>query len=207
MKKTKQKQARGMGNAPGYRLITAAPRVTEVKYVNLDLTTQFASVGTTTVTYNVSQIAQGATLNQRQGNLAVVRELMLDGVLRGGQSNLATDDSVNAVRMIVWVGAIGATPGYGFGTWPNPNTITGCERILYDSMFTLTSPGRDSTGYMPASRRVRFRLPVNVVCPFTSAAANSGSMHAVYLSMVTDSSLAPNPGFTQGYLATKFTDE
>ena len=77
-------------------------------------------------------------------------------------------------------------------------------RKFIDRRISLVSPGKDSTGYMTAQRLVKiyykFRKPIAI--DYSAATVNRN----LVLSIVSDSSAVPSPGFTSGYVYLTFKD-
>ena len=150
----------------------------EHKYNLFAMATFLSSSGIgTSWTENTYVPAQGAGLSDRIGNKISITELSFSAVLVGGQSNLATDDNRNWFRLVMGIwknSASGAasshTPLYS-NSYPahlpidkqtQPTLLIKC----YDKTIVLNSPGRDSTGYMPAQKSIsctyKFSKPVVV---------------------------------------------
>jgi len=90
----------------------------------------------------------------------------------------------------------------------DPRFTTGADVVLADRIVTLQTPGRDSTGYLPAVRRISMSVDLTRVGPiYFSGGAATVKNREVYVVMVSDSSLAPNPGFTNGALKFDFYDD
>lgn len=188
------------------------PGPNEIKYIGRVLTGEFASISTSGAIYDMcSNIAEGAEINQRIGRSVKLRRLDVYGTLVGGQTNLVTDDRYNTVRITVFTGA----PGIGVGgiNWSlnaiaDPRTCNGVERILYDEVVTLRSFSRDSTGYMPAQRAVRFSVSLSGRRQlFSALTSGSQSCSTVYLYMVSDSAAVANPGFVSGVASISWIDD
>jgi hypothetical protein len=157
-----------------------------------------SSVGTTVLSRSLaSLVGAGAGSNQRIGQAISATAVDLIGTLVGGQSNLVSDDSYNTVRISLVEGFPGTSPsGWNVASILDPRYFVSMNKVWYDQKFSLKSPGRDSTGYMPAVRefKIRILLP-RVPFLYTDVAGNTLKNSELYLCMVTDSSLAPNPGF------------
>lgn len=181
----------------------------EQKFITNPMTSAFSSVSTAVSYIDLTALmGAGTDYYNRVGRQITQKWLSVSGTLVGGQSNLATDDPYNVFRITVVKGNVGMT----FGTWGltqvlSPDTILGLDRVLLDRFITLESPGRDSTGYMRAVKRVEFsvRLP-DVVTHFTTAAAGSQNGETCYLVMISDSAVVSNPGFVDGSWVLRFTD-
>lgn len=161
-------------------------------------------------------IAMGGDLGQRIGRKIAVNSFYLDGVLQGGQTNLATDDRFNTVRFVLglWRSRTPCTANSltmssminksGYGVTGGASLI----RKFRDFKVILSTPGADSTGYLPAVRKVRiyvkFRRPITILFP-ASAATTTQSMFLI-LSVISDSVAIPNPGFTNGSFTLSWYD-
>lgn len=188
------------------------PGPQEIKYIGRVLTGDFASVSTTGALYDMcSNIAEGAEINQRIGRSIKLRSLDVYGTLIGGQINLVTDDRYNTVRITVFTGQPGLLPAsinWNLNAIADPRTCNGVERVLYDEVVTLRSFSRDSTGYMPAQKGVRFCVPLKGRRQlFSGLASGSQSCSTVYLYMVSDSAAITNPGFVSGVASISWIDD
>jgi hypothetical protein len=180
----------------------------ENKYFNSPLTTYFASVSTTKRILDLcSPIVEGDDYNMREGREVKLRDLIFYGQLIGGQSNLGTDEQRNCFRISVVEAPTSWSSSSIDVSGPADCRLWGCQRILFDELFSLVSPGRDTVGYMPAGlyvdRQVRVRNHVNYAG--SGAAADVGL--TIFLVMVSDSAISPNPGFTNGNWALRFEDQ
>lgn len=169
----------------------------------------------------LSNIALGTSSTQRIGRKYRIRSVELRGVLVGGQSALPTDDTYNHFRIIIatWNGDSGATPihtnsvhpltpvtrdmsGYP-GEW-NHNLI---HKYL-DKHFILKCVGMDAgNGYIPDPRMFHYKKKFKGGLVITTDDANASPDKRLILSMVSDSLLAPSPGFEHLIIIVKFTDE
>lgn len=183
---------------------------TEVRRLSDDfftLSSSWSEKSYTTPTY----IPVGTSSLARIGTKIAITGFYLQGTLAGGQANTALDDRVNTVRMILglWTSS---TPMATIGT-PNPmdaplmrNFNSGglLLRKFMDRRISLVSPGKDSTGYMTAQRLVKiyykFRKPIAI--DYSAATVNRN----LVLSIVSDSSAVPSPGFTSGFVYLTFKD-
>jgi len=170
---------------------------TELKYYQDTLGTMI-SVGTTVVAKPLAQlVANGPGINQRIGNAISATAVDIIGTLIGGQSNLVTDDAFNTVRISLVEGFPGTSPsGWTVSSLLDPRYFTSMNKVWFDKIIVLRSPSKDSTGYMPAVKefKVKIRLP-RVPFLYTGNSGASIKNSELYLCMVSDSSLAPNPGF------------
>lgn len=181
----------------------------EEKFITNPMSNAFASVSTTTTFIDLTAlIGAGTDYYNRVGRQVTLKRLQLSGLLVGGQVNLATDDSYNSFRITVACGNVGMTwTPYGLTQVLSADLVPGLDRVLYDRVFPLSSPSRDTTGYMKALKRVNIDLALpQVVTHFQTAAAGSQNGNTVYLVMVSDSTAVPNPGFVDGSWVLRFTD-
>jgi hypothetical protein len=181
----------------------------EVKLYTYSLSDIFGSVSTSpSQQCLVSDIAQGTDLSNRVGRSIRALTVDWDGTLVGGQSNLSTDDKYNTVRMIVWLGVavyIG-TPGFSVGGYVDPRYFRQVQKVLFDKKYTLKSFARDSTGYMPAVLHVKDSVKLSLPVDFAGSTTDTECGLVPYVTIVSDSSASPSPGFTSGSLALRFTD-
>ena len=150
----------------------------------------------------------GTDIYNRVGRQVTLQSLSVSGTMVGGQSNVVTDDPYDVVRISVVKGNVGMTfSGFTISSVLTPDTQIGLDRVLLDRFVTLSSPSRDSTGYMQAMKRIDFQVDLRrVVTHFTTAAAGSQNGETCYLVVVSDSSTVPNPGFVDGAWVVRFAD-
>lgn len=197
-------------NLPLARVYTKDKR--EVQRLVIPAINQLASVNTTGVLINLySAIAQGTDLNQRVGRSIESLSYHLFGTLVGGQANLATDDRINTVRFVFFEATVGTVvsnvnTAWGLSIPADPRYAPGVTRVLRDELFTLTSLGRDSLGYMPASTTINMTGSYTKRLTYTSAAVNSISGTCLFLFMISDSAAVANPGFTSGAWAVTWAE-
>ena len=188
----------------------------EKKMNMFELNTNFSSVSGTWVEETWAP-QYGSTAASRIGNKIAITELSFQGVLVGGQANTVTDDNRNWVRIVLGIWKNPSSTGFSTHTVLNLNSFPSSLQIdkqtqptllykIYDRTHVLTSPGRDSTGYLPPQQFVscthRFKSPVVV----TWDAMSSIPDKQWFLSMVSDSAAVPNPGFTSGSLKITWID-
>ena len=158
----------------------------------------------------------GADLNHRIGRKIAVTSFYLDGVLQGGQSNLAADDAFNTIRFVLglWRERAPCTlNGLNISSMINKSgyAVTGGVSLIRkyrDFKVILSTPGADSTGYLPAVRKfkiyVKFRRPINIMFPATTATTTQNKF--LILSVISDSVAPPNPGFISGTYSLSWFD-
>jgi len=157
-----------------------------------------------TTAWNVDTFAgitQGLNwTDNRIGNRVHAFSLNLDAVVTGGQVNVITDDNRNTMRVVVSETVPGFTWGGGLtlNSILDPRVFNGLFRVLRDETIIMESPGRDSVGYLPAMHHFKFRIPLNMDVNYTGTGANVDSSRTFTLSIVSDSAVAPSPGFVSG---------
>lgn len=174
------------------------------------LPTDFSSISSTWSEADRSNVPAGAGESQRVGRHIAISGVHLEGVLSSGVSNLATDDKYNLVRIVIGIWTT-ATPCAGLDRdLPIDKWYQGKGKLIrkiYDQVIPLESPGRDSTGYMPALRKVsihrRFKNPV--ICTYADDTVNYPDKRVVF-SFVSDSGVVTNPGFIEGYYHIEYMD-
>ncbi len=189
--------------------LTFVPRGNvEVKRQTANLIDTWSSVGTTAVYSQIATLGQGLDITSRLGRKIMLRDLYIEGDIEGGQSNLAADDPHNAIRIVVYRGTptFSLIPAMGVDDFIGPEDNQGVIDVLLDDRFLLSSPGKDSTGYISAMRHVRYHVPLNCIQTYKGTAGSDLSGSCIYISMSTDSSVAPNPGFVNGRWLLTFTD-
>jgi len=187
----------------------------ELKSFTSGLPAGFNSIGNAWVETDVfSAIAQGDDISQRNGRRIYVRAIEIRGVLAGAQSNIVTDDAYNDLRLIVakYTGGTGnitplASAGAGMSLTSAiiPGNGHNCQRVFYDQLHTLQSPGRDSVGYVATAKTITIKLKTPMLVTFSGTAAGTQMDHVV-ISATSDSLVAPNPGFTFMSYTVYFTD-
>lgn len=183
----------------------------ELKRIETQLSAStMASIPSTGVYLNfVKGLAQGTDYNKRIGDKVAIMGWTLYGQLEGGQSNLATDDSHNFIRIMFLSTQQGAalSPTPNFDLPINRQTVTNLIAVYMSKMFSLYSPGRDSTGYMPALKMVKMsrkcRKPI--VIKFSQGGSTTPSFDLLMYA-TSDSGVVPNPGFSNGWLRVFYVD-
>jgi len=208
------KRARVDGGVVAAAVSRALSKNIEHKLIWGELATTYGSVSTAWTESTIGNMPTGNTIATRVGRTVLIHSVYLKGVLHGAQSNLALDDSHNIVRLVlaVYQGA----PGLANLTTGGASTSTPIstkyysrqmETKIWDHYYTLDSPGRDSTGYLTQQKVVnlyhKFKTPLRV--DYSDDTINT-SNRSLGLSMISDSSAVPNPGFVQGYWTVNYTD-
>lgn len=189
-------------------------RMSETKRFQYPMQLTFNAI-TTSWTYAPPTISQStAQLGSRIGRKIALTSMSFCGTLRGGQSNISTDDKINTVRIVCLVAKCNGdqvsslTPLSGVGIsdpiWKTGPVGANYSQLLLSRVITLASPAPDSVGYMPAYRRIRWRHVFKrpLVINYTDDSPNFPDK-IPFICMLSDSSLPPSPGFTDGYM--KFT--
>lgn len=174
--------------------------------------TNFGSINTSWREYDLSNITQGTDLAYRIGRRIRITGVSIRGVIVGGQANLGTDDSRNVVRIVLalWDSSTNSpctTNTVGLEDMINKRTPEGkgLFRKYVDKYLPLTSPGRDSVGYMPAQRSINIFKKMNVDVTYDSSVSTTANRRVI-LSMISDSTLVTNPGFVTGFYTVFFED-
>jgi hypothetical protein len=186
----------------GLSISDPARRGEEMKYVPLVLPT---SVSTTVSNVSLG-VGAGAEVTQRIGRTVVYKRLHLCAQLTGGQTNVVADDARNSFRIVIADADIGVTPTFTLNDILDPRFIAGLQKVYYDKTFSLATPGRDSTGYLPASREIFIDVPVDKIQTYFGSATNAQSRSSLCMFCVSDSVAVPSPGFTNGGAYVTFTD-
>jgi len=188
-------------------------RKSEKKFNIVGLPATFGSVGTAWIETDFTNLSQGSAQGNRIGDSINAYSIGFKGVFAGGQSNLATDDVRNTVRIILawWDGRSStpcATNAVALSSLIQSDETTGAGliKILYDRTFYLQSPGRDSTGYMPALRYLKFYKKLNRKINYLTTTSTT-SQKRLIMSVISDSAVVSHPGFISGYGLFKFTDQ
>lgn len=149
----------------------------------------------------LTQITAGSGGRSRIGDRIKVKRLTIKGALLGGQVSGTTDDAYNQVRVVVMLGTPGiamanqlATGGIGLYTPLLAGTIPFVQKILYDRVIHLQSPGASGTGFMPCIKHFKLSKRINRTCVYQYA-STLPTKWEVYVCVVSDSSTVPNPGF------------
>jgi len=158
----------------------------------------------------MSQIAQGLDFTERIGRTIIIKSFQLMGQLIGGQSNSAVDENRNVFRIALV--AMNPSVALAAATFSvesiiDKRYVPGLIKVYYDKMFSLASPGRDTTGYLPACKMVSIpRIPLNIRVEYTSNIATSESGTALWVWFISDSVAVPHPGFESGAMAIQYAD-
>lgn len=189
----------------------------EKKIQSLDVGTLFSSVSVTPAEQALGQMAQGASSVTRVGRKIAIHSFVFRGTLVAGVTGLATtDDGYNRFRIVLGLydGDFTLplnTLGVAVDT-PFNKTLYGTDHLLkkyWDKHVILnTHADLDGTGALPYPRIIhkviKFKRPIIIT---TRDDTSFTPDKHLYLSMVSDSSALPNPGFLSGaYAYIRYTD-
>lgn len=151
------------------------------------------------------------TASSRIGAKIHVKELIVEGTIVGGQTNVVADDKYNVFRVMVMEGvpttlAASLVSYLTVGGYVAPQSYPGLIHVYKDVVVDLPSPSRDSTGYMPAMRHVKFRVPIGKDFTYTGVAGATVSGRTLLVTGISDSSAIPHPGFVAGSLTLIYSD-
>lgn len=198
-------------------------RTAEPKHQVVNLYTYFGAVDNTWTEHDCFKIGEGTTQQTRIGEEVYVESIYFYGTLLGGQGAIS-DDAYNQVRIVVglWAASAGDTPLNTMGAdrvdplWPKcswtgvdpPQLAQQLRYKICDMQLVLRSLGMQSEGdLLPAVKKVkfykRFRRPIKMTWQNTGTAYPK---QRLIMSMTSDSSAAPSPGFIDGFLWIKYRD-
>lgn len=182
------------------------------------LTSSFSSIsGLTWTNYNLMNVAVGNGVSDRIGRRVLVKSLFIYGVYEGGQAGTTFDDANNCIRIII-----------GLYNSASPLSIVNTSinvplaKDLSDDGHTIIKKYYDKyhpidvnavmhstvTGsdYMYASQKV-FRYYKAFKKPLLLTYTSTGDCDKyLILSMTSDSTIVPHPGFTNGYIVCRYED-
>lgn len=182
--------------------------------VELNLNGIYSSIANAWIETDLTDIAEGDdAVANRTGREIKIKYAFLDANLVGGQVNGVTDDAYDNIRMVLalW-DSTSATPLASNGAvldsliQKNRAWGRGLSRKLYDRFVLLQTPGKDSSGYIPAVRHIRFFIPINKIIKYNSTAGTTANQKLIF-SCRSDSIAVPNPGFVFGKLVVHFEDQ
>jgi len=214
---------RRFGGRRGYKRIKKVIRRTvnnmaETKYWQVALTVPFATFGNAWVE-NVLGPSQGGLSTQCVGRRYELTGFSLYGTLQGGQNNTVADDRWILARCMVCIFDGDSATWATSARWPAIATtnITAPIRIqspivpadgqtqhirrkIFDKVYSLSSAGRDSTGYMPVVRnvsiRIRFKKPI--IFNYCNETATLKQDKYSAMGWICDSTAPPGCGFVNG---------
>lgn len=205
------------------RIQRVIDRNIEKKIFNYNLNTEFGTLTTYPTELQLDRPAQGTAGNQRTGRDVRIRSIKFDGILQNGTSGIASDDAFNRVRIMLadwrngmntpWVtlGLPSVAMGLEFQTDKDLPYMQNClNKVFYDKLIIMNYKNSYSAGSAPALRRVRFKVKwpgAGMLIRSPETGGNTGLIqHRLILSMASDSSVAPSPGFLSGQLWVRYTD-
>jgi hypothetical protein len=183
----------------------------ELKNITIALPGTFT---TTPTAYALAAgISQGsAAIANRIGNVIEPFHICFKGTLVGGQVNGIADDPWSTCRMFFcW-----ADPGTVFTSGNctvagiiNPRTLPGFHHMIRDEVVTLGSPGKDSVGYMRAVKMITVSatLRSSQRIMFSGSGTSTEVGLTPWLVFVSDSAVAPAPGFGDGTASFYYQDK
>lgn len=181
-------------------------RVIENKYLTYFPSTEFASVGTSWTLRIPFTPSTGTDIDDRIGRKATLRAFQFKGVLSGGQSNSIADDNSNVFRIVIGTCISGfSLAGFNVNSALLSTDTAGLLTKLRDEVIPLTSPGPDSTGYMPVQRKVDIYIPMNMVVTWDSTTGTDWNTN-LFVACCSDSAAVPHPGFVQGIYRVTYED-
>jgi len=165
-----------------------------------------ASISTTATMIDMSGITTGATVVTRLGSRIFVKDVLLDLAFIGGQSNLATDDNRNLLRVAIVDSVYPATGTFNVSALLDSREMLGVTHTYYDRLMELNSPGADSTGYMPAGASLKCIVPINRSYKFVGNGAHNCWPISLQFWIVSDSTAVSHPGAVAGNVTMRFID-
>lgn len=162
-------------------------------------------------------VTASAAVNGRIGRTIQVHSYRLRGVLAGGAiGTLAADDYFDTIRLMIYVleqvktGAAltpANTAGYSLSTPLNTVYMPQLKKVLYDKIIGMTNIPYGANLCSAATREIdyyhMFKKPL--VVKYTGDTANYNQTQ-LQVSMVSDSTAVPHPGFTSGYIEITYYD-
>lgn len=165
----------------------------------------------------VSGISEGTAIYNRVGRKISVTALEIKGVLMGGAQGIITgDDLYNNMRILIYIGRAQksgssitplATAGVSINTPLRRYTYNFCSQVLRNRYIGITNQPIDADTAAPGHKNynvyIRFKKPL--VIQYTGS-GNHTNQTQLWVSMISDSSAVPNPGFTSGYYSLTWID-
>lgn len=218
--------SRGTGLKKGYypkkkyvtkrEMYKAIHRNVENKIQYGSMLTKFNSIGNTWNEQIFNKIEQGPAVNKRIGNTITIKSIEFNGVITGGASGTFIDDVYNMVRIVIalWDGN-DDTP-LGTASWSVDYPLRRCLsptgstliKKLYDKYIPLQSVGYDGTeGILPGVRKFKYYKYFKKGAKVTySDNTKDYPDRRLIMSAISDSSVAPSPGFIAGYWVITYED-
>lgn len=200
-----------------FKVTRLVSRITpEKKCIVNPLDATFSSVANAWIELDVAGgITQGTNFGQRDGRRIMLRSIEIKGVIIQGSAESAVDDAWNCLRMVlgVYTGQTATPLTTAAATINTPitrelYTRNFLKKKLIDKYFALpvmsTEKGQGD-GYAPGLRSYKYFKKLNMLVDYGDDTATYPSIRLI-LSMVSDSIAVVNPGWTYGYILTKFSD-
>jgi hypothetical protein len=179
------------------------------RFVTVPLISTFPSITSTWSLYEPTNLIRlGTDYNGRLGRQVKITKLQMKGIVVGGQSNLGTDDPRNVVRVVVALvdGSFTSSSlsGISLGVPVTNQNVTGLLTLYRDLLINLNTFSRDTTGYVPAQKAVGFTVSPNATLLYNDSIGGFSPVPRIIICVLSDSSFAPSPGFTSGFIQTYF---
>jgi len=165
----------------------------------------------------LSQIICGTDWTQRIGRKIQVTSLQFEGTLCGGCSpSHIADDPYNTIRMVVYSSRIPKTgtslsPLFSASQTINSLITYGQVPTIHkykDQLIILNNkefaPGECGPQVRKVKWFLKFKKPFIVT--YTHNTAVDYNQSQLFVSMISDSAVVPNPGFVNGRMTVRFTD-
>lgn len=187
----------------------------EKKYIHWNMPTSFGSVSNSWTELNLSSAIVGTDNDDFIGREYRIKKVYFYGYLQGGQVGDIADESNNLFRIILahWTAAAGLTPcttsAITINTQVQKNLYPqNLKKKYYDRLLSLTAPGADTTegAFIPARKKIKFMHIFRGPGLRIRILADGAQQSRLYLSMVSDSAVIPNPGFVSGHLQVQYYD-
>lgn len=224
MSQVKTNSSRGVGKKRSYgkkyvtkrEMYKAIHKNIENKIAYGTMVSHFNSIGSTWNEQVFNKIEQGTVLNKRIGNVITIRSIEFNGVITGGASGTFVDDVYNMVRIVIalWDGnddtpllTASWSSDYPLRKSLSPTASTLIKK-LYDKYIPLPAQGYDGTeGVIPGVRKFKYYkyFKKGVKVTFSDNTKDYPDKRLI-LSAISDSSLAPSPGFISGYWVITYED-
>lgn len=187
----------------------------EKKYLHWNLPTSFGSINTSWTELNMSSISSGTDNDEFIGREYRIKKIYFYGYLQGGQTGDIGDDANNFVRIIVahWSSGAGLTPCTSQAITLNTQVQKNLypqhlKKKYFDRLISLTSPGVDVTdgAFIPARKKIKYMHVFRGPGLRIRILADGAQQSRLFLSMLSDSGVIPNPGFVSGHIQMQYYD-
>lgn len=177
-------------------------RMKEKKAYVIDLTNNFSSIAATWIEQDMTDIDVGSTFGTRDGAKVGITSIRFYGVVSNGDDN-------NMLRIVVasWDSST-QTPLATNGAVLSSSIIKGStsaqaiKKKYLDKYYTLDAPNTGEVVQRTVKFFKRFKNPLPIMY---SGDGTTGSVKII-ISVLSDSGIAPNPGFIAGYFITRYVD-